>query len=299
MKTYKQIRVQSHAGECLADIDPQKLEPLLNWPACARDWKFLRRVSSHGTWTYRFRTDLGLGEQEYFIKVFNKLEMYQKLRRKLFTLKGLKKFWRSAKAFGKFLVYPMPVKIGFEKGRVLLAKGIPTAQPIAYLARPGRFQAWGFIITGKIPGIVGDNLAEYLKQRKNELGAAAFAKEKHFLIEEGAKLFSRLMQLDFYLPDLRVSNLLVERKPDGSFKLWVIDLAEAEDRKPREHKMLYHLLANPHYASLFTGTDKIRFLKKYISSAGLKKDWPALCNQVSPLLKAWHQKWHQKNFSLE
>ncbi len=81
----------------------------------------------------------------------------------------------------------------------------------------------------------------------------------------------------------------------AGFAAGLTDLVEAEDRKPCEHKMLYHLLANPHYASLFTGSDRIRFLKEYISSSGLSKDWPSLCRQISPLLSDWHQKWHAKN----
>ena len=295
MDGYKKISLKGFAGECLQGVAPEKLEPLLNWPACAADWKFIRHVSSHGTWTYRFHADLGMGEQEYFIKVFHKIEMYQKLRKKLFTRKGLKKFWRYTNSFWKFLVYPMPVQVGFEKGKVLLDQGIPTAQPVAYLAKNGPVHAWGFIITEKIPGIAGDNLAEYLKQRRTELGPEEYMKEKRELVRQSAQMLSRLMALDFYLPDLRVSNLLVERKADGSLRLWVIDLVEAENRKPREHKMLYHLLANPYYAELFTGSDKIRFLKEYISSAGLGKDWPSLCYEVAPLLQTWHKKWHKKN----
>jgi len=60
----------------------------------------------------------------------------------------------------------------------------------------------------------------------------------------------------------------VEKPGEGDFRLWVIDLAEARREKPKEEKLLYHLIADPRRARLFTGTDKIRFLKHYLRIGG-------------------------------
>lgn len=292
MDEYKKFSIRGHAGQCLADISLEKLRAFLNWPEAARDWKLIRRVSSHGTYTYSFTDDLGEGRQEYFIKVFNKKERYQVAWKKMLSLKGLKKPWRYPQAMLRYLFSEMPVEVGFEKGRELMEQKIPTAAPVAYLCRQGRVFAWGLIITRKIPKISAEDLGEYLKQRKSELPAKAFRQEKLELIRELARLTSKLMNLNFFLPDLRISNILPERFSDGKFRLWVIDLVEAEDRKPPEEKMLYHLIADPRLAALFTGTNKIRFLKWYLSFSNDQRPWPEICGQVYPLLRAWWKKWH-------
>jgi len=294
MNSYKKILLNGFEGECMEAISVDKLKAFLKWPDCARDWKLLRRVSSHGTYTYQVKADLGLGESEYFIKVFRKQERFEVAWKKMKSIRGLKKPWRYPLQMLGYLFDPIPVKVGFEKGKALLEQGIPTALPVAYLYQKGLISAWGFIITEKIPNIIAENLAEYLKQRKNELGSGEYIREKRALILELAKLFGKLMTLDFFLPDLRVSNILVERLPEGKFKLWVIDVVEAIPHKPREDKMLYHLIANPYYAQLFTGTDKIRFLKWYLGFSGRAESWSIICCRVNPLLQAWWKKWHKK-----
>ncbi len=291
MEEYKKFHIAGSVGECRAEVSLEKLKGLLNWPECAKDWKLIRRVSSHGTYTYSFTDDLGEGTREYFIKVYRKIDRYRVALKKMFSLPGLKKPWRYPRAMLGYLFSPAPVEIGFAKARRLMEEKIPTAEPVACLFRKGLFSARGFIITEKIPKISAEDLSEYLKQRKSELPAKAYRKEKLELIRELARLVVRLIKLNFFLPDLRISNLMVERFSDGKFRLWVIDLVEAEDRRPPEEKMLFHLIADPRSARLFSGADKIRFLKWYL--AGLKdpRPWPEICGRVDPILQAWWKKW--------
>lgn len=294
MTSDQKIELGDFEGKCLEGIAPEKLVPFLNWPECAKDWKLLRRVSSHGTYTYQFKADLGQGEREYFIKVFTKKERYQVAWQKMKSWRGMRKPWRYPKAMLQYLFEPMRAKVGFEKGKALLEKNIPTALPVAYLCKKGLISGWGFLITEKIPNLVSEDLAEYLRQRKKELTEREYIKEKRTLIKLVAKLVSRLMSLDFYLPDLRISNILVERLEEGKFRLWVIDLGEALDQKPPENKMLFHLIADPRNARMFTGTDKIRFLKWYLLFSGRNESWTNLCQRVNPLLQSWWKKWYRK-----
>jgi len=289
----KRIRVKGFKGRAKQGINPDMLALVLELSYLQEKAELVGRNSSWGTWTFRLRADLGEGEQDYFIKYLNKSERYQVALRKMFSRKGLRKPWRYPKQMLKFFFTGSLAKTGFETARKLLEKGVLTAEPVAYLSR-GRFVFQReVLLTRKIPNVLGENLAEYLRELK-EKDQARFIQEKRRLIFALANLIARLRELDFFLPDLRITNILVEKPGEENFRLWVIDLVEARREKPKEEKLLYHLIADPRRARLFTGTDKIRFLKHYLSFSGQDKSWVELCQKVQPILENWWRKWYER-----
>jgi len=295
MQRYLDVSIDGCQGQRLGLVSEEKLAQVLKKKPPVKEWDFVRRVSSRGTWTYHFQDDLGEGQQDYFIKIFDQADVFRKAREKMFSAKGLAKPWRYPKQMLRHLFDPAFPRVGLEKALELQKHGINTAEVVAHLSRGRLVFRAGILITRQIPGLASANFAEYLISSRDRLPAEELIREKRMLMEELAAIINRLMGLNFFLPDLRVSNVMVQKTGSGELKLWLIDLVEAEDKKPGEMKMLWHLIANPAYARLFTGSDKIRFLKSYLQPSGRESEWPQLCAKLTPILNNWWRQWHKKN----
>jgi len=184
MPEYLRLRIDGGEGLSLERISPAALGRLWSARPPVKEWNFVRHVESHGTWTYHLQAELGEGEQEYYLKIFEQSEIYRVALRKLCSRKGLRKPWRYPKEMLRHLFDVSPAKVGFETAQVLLAAGINTAEPVAFLSQGAPVFKRGMLLTRKIPDVVCANLAEYLLSQRDRLALEQWTAEKLAILKE-------------------------------------------------------------------------------------------------------------------
>ena len=143
---------------------------------------------------------------------------------------------------------------------------LPTPRPLLVLHQRRRGLAReGYLLTEKVPE--AEELSSYVarlaglpeEQRRTRLRA---------LIEQAARLVRQLHQSQLSQRDLKAANLLVQQT-DSELALWFIDLVGVTRHRilsrGRRVQNLTRLHASFYQHALLTRTDKLRFLRTYLS----------------------------------
>ena len=117
----------------------------------------------------------------------------------------------------KKVLQPTPALKSWKFGREMLAAGIRTARPLAYLNNRESFDICSYLLTEYIPGI------DLYRLMRFEQPTAATV---HNIAQQVAAIWQRLHELQICHGDLKTENLII----DASSQVWLIDL-----EKTRRH----------------------------------------------------------------
>lgn len=173
------------------------------------------------------------------------------------------------------------------RGHALLHRDVPTARPLALLERRlGPFVLDSILVTEAVPGAV--DLETYLRREHAACSPSSWRKRKRTLLPKMASLVRHLQENGFDHRDCKASNILVMEHP--ALRLLWIDLDGLRLRKmsaARRLRPLVRLHISLGAVPGLTRTDRVRFLKLYLTRFGAGSDtW----RQMWPLLTAAAQK---------
>jgi hypothetical protein len=180
-----------------------------------------------------------------------------------------------------------PALRSWVHGHGLRERCLPTPRPLLMLHRRRHgLPREGYLLTDKVEG------AEELLRHVAGLGAlpaSERAPRLRALIEQVARLVCELHRRQLEHRDLKAANVLVQRTATGP-ALWLIDLVGVTRHRtltrPRRVQNLTRLHVSFHDHALLTRTDKLRFLRTYLTwglygRQGWKSWWWAIARATA------------------
>ncbi|MGR3309413.1 MAG: lipopolysaccharide kinase InaA family protein [Candidatus Brocadiales bacterium] len=157
-------------------------------------------------------------------------------------------------------------KRAWVAGNGLIARGIPTPQPIALIEKKSfGFTRDNFLLTEYVDDAlcVNDYVSKYFNNKLNKRNPKMIKKKKLF-IEKLARLFRSFHDTGFYHCDLSGVNVLVKEGQHEKGKMFIIDLDSVLIwRKLTLKRRLKNLSQINGRLNCITNTDRMRFFKTY------------------------------------
>lgn len=185
-----------------------------------------------------------------------------------FSLRGLK--FMLMKTFRGKTFLGGKGRRGWITGNGLIARGIPTPQPIALIERKllGLVRN-NILITEYIEGALVVN--DYISKHFNKGLNLEMIKKKRLFIEALARLVRSFHDTGIYHADLSGRNILVKEGQQGNWEMFIIDLdAVSLWMRPTVRRRLKNLSQINDCPDCITNTDRMRFFRIYFRNLPLK-----------------------------
>jgi hypothetical protein len=242
---------------------------------------YFKRKSDKGSWVYRTQWDLGEGKQNYFVKVISELRVFRVMRNRMTSSKGLLKPWRYPRKVLFHILSPPESRISWVAASVLKSKGALTPEPVAYFYRRLWFLRDEFFITKEVESLQESDVRRYFQQRLKNKDQDEWVREKRNLIEGLTEFFRLVIESGIFFPDLKLHNILLQKRKDGSIHFFITDTNESVFRASDEMVMLKNFNTNPDNSDIITNLDRVRFLKSYLACREDERDWRDICRSLS------------------
>jgi hypothetical protein len=174
---------------------------------------------------------------------------------------------------------------GWLTGHSLLHRDIPAARPLAVLERRiGPVVRDSLLITEALPGAL--DLDAHLKQEFTAREPRGWFRHKRDLCTLLVREMRRMTERGFVHRDCKSQNVLIVSRPELHL-FWIdMDGIRRADRRARRHWMraLMRLHVSLLEAPGLTRTDRVRFLKDYLSRFGSARDeWKGVWRELAML----------------
>jgi hypothetical protein len=269
-------------------LNPSKVEELLGADPFVRlragaPFAFVARTYDKGSWVYRFRADLGEGEQLYYVKVVREKEVWQVMLGRMFSSQGLKRPFHYPKKFIRMLFAPSEAAISWQVAQFLHQHDIATPEFVALVARRAAGFREEYLISRAVPRLPNANFKKYLVQNFGPSAPPYDLQAKRRLILELARFLRRLLELPIHFPDLKLHNILLQEPEPGKFRFLIMDLNEVSEKKPKQEEVIILDRFNRSipFTDVITQTDRLRFLKAYLAAGKDSRDWRELAQAIT------------------
>lgn len=195
---------------------------------------------------------------------------------------------------------------------MLLNRNLPVAQPLAVVERffGGLIRVDSLSLTDYVSPSV--DLEAFLTRDTAALDPITQYRVKHSLIECLIRIIKRFHDRGFAHRDFKAPNLLVSWSPpfDGEPTLTFIDMDGikhvCQTTKKQRDRAIARLCASLLGSPACTRTDRLRFLKRYLTGPGqTPRDWRSYWRQFDALVskklhdKDLHRRWKLDNYGRE
>jgi tRNA A-37 threonylcarbamoyl transferase component Bud32 len=173
------------------------------------------------------------------------------------------------RAWLRELVRPAKALREYRQALAIGARDIPTVEPVAVGRAQGGFgPADSFLVTQSLAGTVALNT--FLEIRVPRLHPREQTRVRQLLATALARFLARLHDSGVSHQDLHAGNVLVRRRHDGRFELFLIDLHAARLGRPLTWpaRLANLIIFNRYFSMRASRSDRLRFWQAYCLASG-------------------------------
>jgi len=276
------ISWRNFRGRARPDLDPSPLLSMLTpeFPLALENnsrFTMVKNKPHKGSSVWRARLDLGRGEEELFIKLFDNRVVFRVMAGRILSAKGIRRPHHYPIKTIKVMFESSMARHNFEMAGRCLEAGIPVADHLFYLdKRFGPF--WkGLLVTKGIAPRLGNNALHYFKRLHPPNPVEARVSRRQIIEDLGA-ILRRIRASGIRFRDLKLHNLVLEDPPGGRPRFVVIDLDRAApDRWDYPEETFIRRFSA--FLPGFSTADKIRLARSYLAAGDDPRSWRELCPQ--------------------
>jgi hypothetical protein len=271
-------------GEVRAGLDCSRLlERLGPDPvaaiAAAPDAALVKTKEDKGSRVYRLTADIGRGEEELFVKVFDGARTYAVMRERMrgseqaqakphhYPVKLIKMLWS-----------PRLARRSFRAAAACGRAGAPVAEHLLWLSRRRGFFFEELLVTAGVNPRSATNAKNYFRENFPLPCPPERLAEKRELLQILGVLLRRAQDSGLTFQDFKLHNLVLEESRPPVFR--VIDLAEVTERSQDESLFIRRFLPSITRPPVLTALDRLRLVRAYLDAGADRRRPDEFCRQV-------------------
>jgi len=275
------VNWQDFTGRARSRLAPEPLYELMGRDPGAgldRSAELVKTRPEKGSRIYRARLDLGEGEEELFIKLFDMARLSRLIKERMLSSRGIKKPWRYPLKLARLAAGKSLARRCWVMARACAESGIHTPHHLLYLSRGRGAGLYEVLVTRGVNPRCGPDLRHYINREFTPPNPPEAVARKRELLACLGRFLRKVADSDIMLPDFKLHNLVLGHDPAGRHRFFVVDLSEAEIR-PSYPEYVFLERFSPHVlrSRAFTRSDYVRLMKSYLEEAGDPRGWRELC----------------------